>query len=649
MVLKKSESASAKDEEDTSPGKSDPQAIVDYNARSFSVNATTNLNPRPNEQEGPANVMQYQANFELSLVHDALIDALLMSLVRDISKDGFALPFGNFAIAQSSKTSNQNLRNASLRRGLFPAALELWSPRISLDSTGVLLVRLSKYVSEKIVSIADLSRSSLNFLNKDQPILLSPAGKIAQFCGIHRKGAQDLSSGNESKLGKTDAQNKVKVEKDLVVKTLSEQHILLPENEQWLEISMSSVDAQPFQADQASALLTASPVKVLWPASLCFLPIDQVPMQQQDTNILTTIAKGNAVNPLSRAESWFVNTKTRQEILEAKQKAQRVNRNDSTAAETSDDEDIFSDSESIIAHHINTQEASAVYPTPPDGPRYQTLHSSNSMDARPSPTHGANESRIDNVDDGVYVETPAQIDDVQEDLFGEINTDMFATSGLTEADFDFFNEEDLEDQNAAYDVDVMETEDHTGQDENVTSANEDDIQAADVEPGGIAEPSTISPASIQSLRIGKCARNHSMIIYGFSSANILEAASDPSDPTVASTPDLSVLVHENDIVDRTEQSDQVNRNVGTSTEAEKASQRPTDQQLDLLDSEAVPTSTDDKYSLFGRYGFELVEKARTSQPQDKPTVPRIGPPDSRSNRREESEEGIHPSCLGEAY
>ena len=203
-----------------------------------------------------------------------------------------------------------------------------------------------------------------------------------------------------------------------------------------------------------------------------------------------------SVDPLEKVESWFLGKAARMEASRIRLQEENKEAQALKDVEDTDDEDSSSPFEMPVDQGISPQDVSGIYPTPPDGLPPALLGSSNSNNLRPG-DYDDEEKELHPSD-----ETRGDYDGQEnDDLFGDIDIDMFASNGLTEADFSFFDEPGMIDEDLRETGQVMalddtnETTDHpmafdgqgltatlhqsgdTGLDENIAEDQEDNVSA----------------------------------------------------------------------------------------------------------------------------------------------------------------------------
>ena len=230
--------------------------------------------------------------------------------------------------------------------------------------------------------------------------------------------------------------------------------ISLPSDIDWVLLRAVN-PALPSESPTSSG----STVRFLWPASLCFHRHRPVNGGNQ-IGVLHDIARGEFASPLAKAEAWFLGKSAREEAIKLKIKedaeteAQKPRKPMSDAE--NEDEDQFANSIARTNQYISAQDASIVYPTPPDAIMSQPQGASMVQDFQAVASVGGHqESHTEDLEtanaksptfdsSGMPLPSASYEKGDDEDLFGEIDTDMFAANDLTEADFNFFDEPDLE-------------------------------------------------------------------------------------------------------------------------------------------------------------------------------------------------------------
>ncbi|KAL8647785.1 MAG: hypothetical protein Q9226_006289 [Calogaya cf. arnoldii] len=200
---------------------------------------------------------------------------------------------------------------------------------------------------------------------------------------------------------------------------------------------------------------------IWWPAHLCF--VKQIGSLQGDTTNLEGIITGSFSDPLDEAEQWYLGRHERESIMEARRKETQARELDNH--QVPDEEDYAYEEDAADAmlranQYLSAQEASGIYPTPPDG---LASHAQGSVTAQDTPgaSNAGGPPHYAVASDAVHggnagIDSPERLmsaarftGDESQDLFGDMDADMFDTNGLTEADFNFFDEPDEADEKQA--------------------------------------------------------------------------------------------------------------------------------------------------------------------------------------------------------
>ena len=217
----------------------------------------------------------------------------------------------------------------------------------------------------------------------------------------------------------------------------------------------------PWKGSPNSIVLNGQAVcEIWWPADLCF--IKDTGSKLRETNSIENIGNGTFVDPLEEAEQWLLGRKERDNITEARRKEvdeRKLHNNKPPDDENDELEEDAADPLLRANQYLSAQEASGIYPTPPDGLGSNAQGSVAAQDTPGASIAGghplqaivsseATDGRISDIDSRA-----AFAEDESQDLFGDMDTDMFDTNGLTEADFNFFDEPNEEVDKVAHDND----------------------------------------------------------------------------------------------------------------------------------------------------------------------------------------------------
>ena len=263
------------------------------------------------------------------------------------------------------------------------------------------------------------------------PLLLSPSGIRCYYLGV------------EGSL-KSNLQRKSAVQtKTSILSHLSHQGLKPMQETMWILV----------QTDPESNVTVDAPVS-LWPADLCLCKDLKVPISSEDGELSNTPLPDSSVDPLEKAESWFLGKSARVEALRASEMEENQKAQALKDVEDTDEEDILSPFEVLVDQGITPQDVSGIYPTPPDGLPPALLVSSNLNNVRSGDYDDEEKALQPNED--TRGDGDGQAND---DLFGDMDIDMFASNGLTEADFSFFDEPGMIDEDLRETGQVMALDD----------------------------------------------------------------------------------------------------------------------------------------------------------------------------------------------
>ena len=190
----------------------------------------------------------------------------------------------------------------------------------------------------------------------------------------------------------------------------------------------------------------------IWPATLC-LPVTGKGEYGDGRGASEgSVDISQWIGPLEASEKWFLDAPARDHALETKRNAHEITMGVAPEIHESSDDEEYLYEERISNGRLNLQDMSNVYPTPPDGAPVplQPLATQEQMKQKetasaPSTTAEAHLSCASIGASPAFEQTPRYINDDQPgDLFGEIDSEMFAAHGLTEDDFNFFDDQDAD-------------------------------------------------------------------------------------------------------------------------------------------------------------------------------------------------------------
>lgn len=182
---------------------------------------------------------------------------------------------------------------------------------------------------------------------------------------------------------------------------------------------------------------------IIWPASLCLWRVRARGMVESAHTIADIVSEDASADPLVRAENWYTARMDRASILATMRKDEELASSLQRQDSESEDETTALEDIGLLDNRTITQDMTGVYPTPPDGPPSNAYTSS----AMPQQGTHASTENASVLGTSPLASSPTfehestqREENREESLFGDMDSDFFASNGLTEADFNFFDE-----------------------------------------------------------------------------------------------------------------------------------------------------------------------------------------------------------------
>ena len=329
------------------------------------------------------------------------------------------------------------LRGDSVELDLFNplnAAATLSSSRmifllaLNLQSNGDLLILFYPYIQRSSGS----SKGPLEGLD----VLLSPFG----WGGVLRSSSPYSYS---SELN--EEQNMAMLPRGWRTECLTllrQRGILLSEEIDWVTVEL---DYHP--------AAFAAPIRIEWPAQLCFQP--SILRKHEDFGRSYNLGNlSKLVDPLSAAEDWFLNSAVREKLAQEQIRAQDQ-KSGEEHEDTSEEEEIPPGIQTNTGEFNELHNAAGIYPTPPDGSKSQavstTTHRTKPISGPTDGQQAADEDLMEGLKDREADFDPPSTAEIglgtydhleDDDLFGDVQDQMYADHGITEDDFSFFDRPD---------------------------------------------------------------------------------------------------------------------------------------------------------------------------------------------------------------
>lgn len=287
--------------------------------------------------------------------------------------------------------------------------------------------------------------SGVSVVKHGDLVVILPFGCRSVFVGLETDGVQSY--------------NAPRHEKDLARTMLKSCGIGVSTQAAWARLDLYTGGLH----DQ-SPVDNLRPGQIWWPIHLCLVlyPANCPGL----TDVLEAVANGTFVDPLSEAEKWFLERGAREAAIAAQRKAEEERRlrekhlSEAPVEAQEDDEECGMSHAGRTEQYLSAQEASGMYPTPPDGLAFHAqgpFTTQNPADASLIAAHlpisdaseiiqgSRNASPVTNVAETHLGKVETQ------GLFEDMDTDMFDANGLTEADLNFFDEPDTKEDHLELD------------------------------------------------------------------------------------------------------------------------------------------------------------------------------------------------------
>lgn len=228
--------------------------------------------------------------------------------------------------------------------------------------------------------------------------------------------------------------------KRFITAYLKAQNINVAPDTGWVKLRKSGAD----NFDGASMFI--------WPATLCLSVTEKREQDNEEGTPEGSVDVSQWIDPLEAAERWFLDGPARDKAVEIESKAHRITAEVAPDIDESSDDERYLYEERISNGRLNLQDMSNVYPTPPDGAPHPLQSVATQEQMKQKETADAlsttAEVYLSSASIGAspaFAQTPRyNNDDEPGDLFGEIDSEMFAANGLTEDDFNFFDDQNAD-------------------------------------------------------------------------------------------------------------------------------------------------------------------------------------------------------------
>ena len=397
-----------------------PRGLGETNTLAFGANSRQSLqNISQAVKTSQDNISDSRHDLAVTQLYTRIITAISRSLCRPLADHKHFVQVGSSTYLEARTLGDRIIED--LRLSWASATTSTLSLDVRWLPTQTLLISYSRKYLRRLSQTSHLLAHCEKKLARDTPLLLSPSGRTARFCGI-----EDVSKKDQLSSSKIDIES-------MVSARLAQAGIVVPRDTQWVRVL---VEHTSYEDGRQLADHPGHPVVTLWPAHLCLCEDAMAAADDQESGTLKSSGDNGTMDALATVETWYLGKGARTMALESRRQRDEMDAQQVEVSHASDDEDTLSDPGVDVSHYYTApQDVSGIYPTPPDGIPTNPVYS--------SPNNNPLSAGLENEEHRGA--TPGAIgrpfnEQGNEDLFGEMDIDMFATNGLTEADFSFFDE-----------------------------------------------------------------------------------------------------------------------------------------------------------------------------------------------------------------
>ena len=372
----------------------------------------------------PAEVATSSEEIPVQNLYSKLLAALSSTLAMALSQEAGYLLIGSRMCIHQRTAGHISLDQFGF--GGFAENTCLTSCNARWLSSGTLCLTFVAQITPQLSSLRHAFHNDRNpsTLTPGIALLLSPSGLIGHYHSLEH-----------TPHGHSSANVRLKA-KSSISDRLASRGIVIPRDAPWLWISPKGAPHQTTGSQNPKHSHKSE--LILWPVALCFCHISGPPAFAREEHFLAEADLDGVEGPLERAQAWFLGKDERKRASELKQREANAELERMKESEAQEDD------ESVSRAHVNQSitpgDMSGVYPTPPDG-MPTTI---------PDPSIGDSAQYGNAAEDTDLTKNTIKEDSSgphgnreNDDLFGDIDIDMFTTTGLTEADFSFFDEPDI--------------------------------------------------------------------------------------------------------------------------------------------------------------------------------------------------------------
>lgn len=402
-------------------------------------------------------------------MHEFFINALLSSLSINFCRSTGAISLTSRTVLLPPDISR--LRNMEVGGHVPASAMATF--RVYLTTTGSLIINLSISLVEGLVSAAESLHS--NLCPSGTPVLAAPLGAFASFQGFPDKDVHNSdnvavqSPDTQVSRFRPDSTDRFSQWRSNLSKLLQMRGIspTVLDGCSWLNIQFLRRKPHEQRLDGKRSPLGNPPSIIAWPSVLCFRkPMAGLLSRHSAGKTLDTNGSKD-FDPLNAAKAWNDKNLEREETFSKRRKEREVATAARSTAELDGRNQQPNGASPLMLRRASNAGAApgaaggaaggTMYPTPPDA--VQPPGVTPSFDgAVSSPANPPNATAITEVDTTMTTDQQLNAEFADgwdsnqkreqgaiflegENLFGDLGEDMFNNNELTDADFNFFDEE----------------------------------------------------------------------------------------------------------------------------------------------------------------------------------------------------------------
>ena len=380
-----------------------------------------------------------------------IVSAIMLSLSYSLTRSRLYIPLSSQLLLDHTITLGSEHLESANNTNTGMTIFKLISLGVHWFPSGTLVLMSYPKSGHSFYCFSDLFIDNSHFspILSPMPVYLAPLGYTGSYGGIE----PDICNGEAREQGDI----RRREWKSCIKTLLRSKGIGLPDETQWIIVQVHATNGKEIAGGENITRDRNESYTLLWPAHLCFSEVRRDPAQDDGLSWFVRTAEdpGYICDSLLNAENWYMGRVARAEAIESQRRQAELEARLEADTSASDEYDAMS---GTLGRYIDAQTLNGIYPTPPDGDRSQAAassigHEANDIETRHEGGGMIADSSIEpqysaDVSDGISASptndlAAGEYDGLEdEDLFGDMDTEMFTANGLTEADFNFFDEPD---------------------------------------------------------------------------------------------------------------------------------------------------------------------------------------------------------------